>query len=309
MKLIVLITALLLEQMRPLSQGNRVHAVYGRFTQYLQQQFDAGEYRQGVIAWILAVVPLTLAVLMIDWMLCSINTTLAWLFGVGVLYVTVGFRQFSNLFNKINNLLKIDYLQDAREQLRQWRNQDCSTLDANAIARVAIEQGLLSSHRQVFAPVLWFLVFGAAGALLYRLAAMVEATWLARQVPEGGASGEFAQFAVRAFKIIDWIPARVTAASFAVAGNFQDAVDCWRSQAPQWTDRAQGIILASGGGALGVKLGGELNEFGQVRYRPDLGTGDDADTDYLTSAMGLIWRAMVMWVLLLAVVTVANWLG
>jgi len=105
------------------------------------------------------------------------------------------------------------------------------------------------------------------------------------------------------------MPARVTAASFAIVGNFQDAIDCWRTQAAAWGNQAQGIILASGAGALGVKLGGELNEYGRLRYRPQLGAGDDADADYLASAVGLIWRTLVMWMLLLIVVTVAYWLG
>lgn len=309
MKFLVLLTALLIEQVRPLRQGNRVHAAYARYAQYLQRQFDAGEERQGVVAWLLAVAPLTLLVFALEWWLSSINATLAWLFSAVLLYVAVGFRQFSNFFNKINSLLQEGAVPAAREQLRQWRNEDASELDANAIARVAIELGLMHSHRNVFGPAAWFLVFGCAGALLYRMAAMVHTVWRARTVPEAGASDAFIRFATRAFDIIDWVPARVTAATFAAAGNFQDAADCWRAQAATWADRAQGIILASGAGALGVKLGGELREYGRVHYRPELGTGEEADADFLTSAVGLIWRAMLVWMLLLAAVTLAHWLG
>lgn len=309
MKFIVLLTALLIEQVRPLRRDNRMHAAYARLVQRLQQQFDAGQYRQGMVAWLLAVVPLTLLVGAVWWWLLSVNATLAWLFGAGVLYAAVGFRQFSNFFNKINNLLMDGEVPGAREQLRQWRNEDASELDAGAVARVAIELGLMQSHRHVFGPVAWFLLVGPAGALLYRMADMVLAQWRARAAPELRASDEFSRFAARAFEIIDWLPARITAASFAAAGNFQDAVDCWRTQAAAWSDQAQGIILASGAGALGVKLGGELHEYGTVRYRPPLGTGDDADADYLSSAVGLIWRTTVMWLLLLAVVTIARALG
>ena len=95
-------------------------------------------------------------------------------------------------------------------------------------------------------------------------------------------------------------------------GNFQDAVDCWRAQAASWPDQSQGIILASGAGALGVKLGGVLHETGSAAIeasRPELGTGDQADADYLSSAVGLIWRALVMWMLLAGVVMVAHSLG
>jgi adenosylcobinamide-phosphate synthase len=225
------------------------------------------------------------------------------------LYVAVGFRQFSNFFNKINSLLSSGEVPAAREQLRQWRNEDASELDGSAVARVAIELGLMQSHRNVFAPVAWFLLLGPAGALFYRMADIVRTQWYARAAPASGVSDEFARFAARAFAVIDWIPIRLTAASFAAAGNFQDAVDCWRSQASAWADPAQGIILASGAGALGVRLGGELQEHDHVRYRPELGTGDDADADHLSSAVGLIWRTMVMWMLLLTVVTIARLLG
>jgi adenosylcobinamide-phosphate synthase len=135
------------------------------------------------------------------------------------------------------------------------------------------------------------------------------ATRTASTTEEPGTSEAFAAFAVRAFMIIDWLPARLTAMSFAVVGNFQDAADCWRTQARTWANVAQGIILSGGAGALGVKLGGELHEYGRVSYRPELGTGDDADADYLSSTVGLIWRALVMWMFLIGVVTLARSLG
>lgn len=314
MKILALLIALLIEQARPLRQGNQAHHAYESFAQYLRQQLDAGQYRQGIVAWIAAVVPLTLLALIIEWLLARESALLALAFNAAVLYFTVGFRRFSNYFNKINHLMKSEDVPAAREQLRQWRNADASELESSDIARVAIELGLVSSHRSVFGPLAWFMVLGPAGALMYRLAAVLQEQWLARHVPvpqsgESTDGGEFTQFAARAFEVIDWLPARLTAATFAVVGNFQDAVDCWRTQSPAWADRAQGIILASGAGALGVKLGGAVHEYGRVRYRPELGTGDEADTDYLSSAVGLIWRALVMWVLLLAVVTFSRLLG
>lgn len=307
MKLLAILAALLLEQVRPLRRDNRAHAAYEQLAHYVQQKFDAGAYRHGVMAWFIAVVPLALLVLVVHWLLWHFNAPAAWLFALGVLYLTMGFRQFSHFFNETGRLLKIGDVAGAREQLRRWRNEDSSALSAEAVARMAIELGLVASHRGVFGPVVWFLLLGPAGTLVYRLAALLQAQW--RAAPAAGVSDEFAQFAARAFEIIDWLPVRVTAASFAVAGNFQDAVDCWRTQATAWADRAQGVLLASGAGALGIKLGGELPEYDRVRYRPLLGTGDEADVDYLASAVGLVWRTLVMWVVLIAVVTIAYALG
>lgn len=309
MKFLALLAVLLIEQMRPLRQDNVLHAAFVQSADYLRQHFDAGQYRQGVMAWLAAVLPLTLLVIAAYWMLSRVNVALAVLFSVSVLYVTVGFRKFSKYFNEINSLMKIDDVNGAREQLRLWRNEDCSEMNSSTIARLAIELGLMSSHRNVFGPVAWFMVFGPAGAMLYFLAALLRDQWRANVAPEAGQSDEFTRFAKRAFEIIDWLPARITAASFAVVGNFQDAVDCWRSQASAWTDASQGIILASGAGALGVKLGSVLPDVGNESYRPELGTGNDADADYLSSAVGLIWRALVMWMLLIGVVTIAHSTG
>jgi adenosylcobinamide-phosphate synthase len=86
-------------------------------------------------------------------------------------------------------------------------------------------------------------------------------------------------------------------------------VFCWRNQARAWARGAHGIILSSGGGALGVKLGDTLHQDGSVKFRPELGLGDEADVDYMQSAVGLIWRALVLWMFLVFVVTVAHSLG
>ncbi|MEO8768057.1 MAG: CobD/CbiB family protein, partial [Nitrosospira sp.] len=74
-------------------------------------------------------------------------------------------------------------------------------------------------------------------------------------------------------------------------------------------DQAQGIILASGAGALGVLLGDSLREAGGKYYRPELGVGEEADMDFLQSTVGLIWRALVLWLLLLLLLEIASWAG
>src|SRR6266702_1085002 len=92
--------------------------------------------------------------------------------------------------------------------------------------------------------------------------------------PELERVGHFARLADAA---LDWLPVRFPAAAFAVVGNFEAAVYCWRTQAATWPDPALGIVLASGAGAIGVKLGMSIVEGGEVLDRPELGLGDPAD--------------------------------
>ena len=191
--------------------------------------------------------------------------------------------------------------------LGEWRGESAAEYNGTEIAKVAIEQGLIDSHRHVFGVIFWFLILpGPSGAVLYRLAGMLEQKWGSRSSEDYGNFGRFAQ---KVFHYLDWIPVRLTAMSFAIAGDFEDAVYCWRSQATAWMDPEQGVVLASGAGALGVRLGETLHHHGTVNFRPELGLGDDADINTMTSAVGMIWRALVMWMFILALITVARWVG
>jgi adenosylcobinamide-phosphate synthase len=138
--------------------------------------------------------------------------------------------------------------------------------------------------------------------LLYRAAELLNERW-------GGRSDAPGTFAEKAFEIIDWLPARCTAMSFAIAGNFEDAVYCWRAQAASWMNQNQGIILASGAGALGVRLGDPLRQPHGEFYRPELGVGEEADMDFLQNTVGLVWRALVLWLLLLLLLEIASLAG
>lgn len=84
---------------------------------------------------------------------------------------------------------------------------------------------------------------------------------------------------------------------------------CWRSQATQWMEESLGIVLASGAGAMGVRLGEDTETRGGIESRPEVGLGEDADVDYLDSAISLIWRTLTLWLVVLLLITLARWTG
>ncbi len=306
MTFLALLVALLTEQLRPLRHANPAHVAFTRFANALEHACNAGQYRQGVLAWMLAAGPAVLGTAAIGYGLRELSPVAGWIWSVAVLYLTMGFRQFSHAYTDIQKALRGGDLDAARARLRDWSGERTADLDAGEIARLAIEHGLAGSHRHVFGPIAWFIVLGPAGAMLYRIAAVLQDKWGTRADAD---FGEFGRFATRAHIVLEWVPVRLTAASFAVAGSFVDAVDCWRTQARTWSDAARGILLAAGGGALGVRLGDALHRDGQLEYRPELGGSDAADVDHLDSAVGLIWRSLVLWMFLLLLFTVARSLG
>lgn len=312
MSFFALIAALLLEQFHPLVSRRYLFSWLSHYVQFFQQQFNAGEQRHGKIAWLLAVIPLTMLTVFLFWVLHRAHPVFAWAFDVLVLYMTMGFRQFSHYFREIYTWLRGGDVNEARRLLSTWTGMAAHELNTEEVARVTIEQALLASHRNVFGVIVWFVLFsvlglgGAAGALLYRLGQFLGDHWGDAPTGELGAFGAFAR---RADYFLEWLPIRLVALTFAIVGDFENTVYCWRSQAAQWADPEAGILLASGAGSLGVRLGMPIPQEGMLIDRAELGSGEEADADFMQSAVGLVWRSVIFWLLLLAMLTLTNFLS
>lgn len=307
MSLLSLIAVFLIEQLHPLNYRRIVAEPLGAWADFVESQFNAGAYRHGVLAWCLAVLLPVVVLGGIYAALYALNPIFALLLNVGVLYLTMGFRQFSHHYTEIQLALREDDLPRARQLLETWQGRSAYNLGSSDIARLSIEGALAASHRHVFAVLLWFVLLpGPCGALLYRLAMIVREHWATK----GEGSGkDFATFSAQSFSIIDWLPVRVTAAAFAIVGDFEDAAYCWRTQAGEWPDRDLGIVLAAGAGALGVQLGQPVVDGVELADRAELGLGEPADVDFMQSAVGLVWRATVLWMLLLFLLGLASLVG
>ncbi|TAN78258.1 MAG: CobD/CbiB family protein [Gallionella sp.] len=317
MSLFALIAALLLEQLHPLSSRKYLYGWLSDYVRFFRHHFNTGQRKHGKVAWLLAVLPLLVGAVALSWLLYWAHPVFAWMFNVLALYLTMGFRQFSHYFTDIHQALRDGRLDEARRLLSGWRDAPSHELNAGEVARVTIEEALLASHRNVFGVIVWFVLFGAVGlggaggALLYRLGQFLRAHWCDGGETEtgGDGAGEFGEFARQAFYLLEWLPVRLTALTFAIVGDFEDTVYCWRTQAASWPDSEAGILLASGAGALGVRLGMPVPQGGLPLDRPELGIGEEADADFMQSTVGLVWRSVVFWLILLLLLTLASLLG
>lgn len=299
------LTAVLLEHLRPLRQPLPHYQRYTHFVHWLERRFNAGEYSHGAIAWALAVLPVLAGVWLIFALLDGISPILGWMWNVAVLYFTLGFKYYSDDAERVARLLRAGELDAARAQLGAWRGGDASHFSADDVARVAIEQVMAASHRQMFGVLFCFVVLvplGPVGAVLFRTASILGRRW-------ANTRGLFGVFAQRAFHAINWLPARLTALTSAIAGNFEDASYCWRVQADAWPEPEEGVVLAAGAGAMGVRLGQSLNVGEETVWRPELGTGPAPDADCIDSAVSMIWRGLVIWLVAGLLVVVAGWVA
>ena len=249
MSLIALIAAFVWEHFRP-ENPDIPRAQARRWMAWLQANVNAGGERHGLLAWSLGVALPALLVGLVALALHAIWLPLGWLFDVAVLYLCLGFKRASDHASQIGWALGVGKTAEARAELHAWRPDLLlgeTTADLTVqTAEEVLRQGLVRLLGVAF----WFVLLGAMGAVLFMLANLARNRW--------HGEARFGQCANRTAYILEWVPVRLTALSFAIVGNFQDAMDCWRGQARTWGDEHDGILLAAGAGALRLQLGGDI---------------------------------------------------
>lgn len=322
MGFIALVLTLVLEQLRPVPALTTLGSVVEAMADGAEREMNAGQWRHGLYAWLLLVGGLTLVVGLIYGLAKYFNVLAALGVNVAVLYLTMGFRQFSHPFTEIQVALGAGDVDGARRVLTQWKREEDPTFDAHDlpvedVVRQAMERGVLLAHRHVFAVLFWFvLLSGPMGPVMYRLAEYVARRW--NRPPRDGVTPDlFGDFAHRALQWIDWLPARMTALGFAIVGDFEATIYCWRQVARKFV--ASGsvpapdsrlVLLAAAGGALDTRLMTAAEVAGVFDEPGNEGAGlAEPDPNRLRSGVGLVWRALILWLVLLLLLSLAGWLA
>ena len=328
MSFFAVLFALVIEQLKPLPRDNWIHHALVSWVGWTGRNLDAGREHHAWVVWAVSVLTPGLVIAVLYLVVHHFSIVLALLFDVAALYLTLGFRQFSHYFTDIRDALERGDELAARRQLAEWHHLDASELPRTELLRHVIEHALLAAHRHVFGVFFWFVLLstlglGPVGAVLYRMAEFASRYWSYPSKTLGVPANEgLMVVSQRVFSIIDHVPARLTAFGFAVVGNFEEAINSWRRDASLWQHANEGIILASAAGAVGVQLGGEAApgvtpersrtfEAGATGTPGAAGStaGVPAQMGHLRSVVGLVWRSVVLWMLLVALLTLANLVG
>lgn len=275
---------------RLLGEPRRAHPLmaFGRIADALEREMNRGERRQwrGLLAWLLMVAPLTL----LAWALASLPQ-IGWLLSVLLLYLAIGLRSLGEHAQPVAQALQVGDLPQARHRVSYMVSRQTAELDATAVAAATTESVLENGSDAVFAALFWFAVLGAPGVVLYRLANTLDAMW-------GYRNDRFHRFgwaAARLDDLLNWLPARLVALTYALLGNTRQAWSCWRRQAPQWDSPNAGPVMAAGAGALNVRLGGAAIYHGELHERPLLGAGRPAVADDIDRALRLVRGGVWLW--------------
>lgn len=241
----------------------------------------AGNRLRGLAAWLFVVLPF---VVLAGWFAHPAADAL-------LLWLALGGRSLAEHARAIAEPLAADQLALARERVGAIVSRDTGGLDAEGVATAAVESVLENGNDAVFGALFWFFVAGGAGAVLYRLANTLDAMWGYRD----GRRLYFGWAAARIDDALNYVPARLTALSYALLGECRAALRCWRSQAGAWSSPNAGPVMAAGAGALAVRLGGAARYQGQVEMRPTLGCGAPPTVADIGRAVALVGRGQGLW--------------
>ena len=295
---LAMLCAVLLD--RWLGEAQRAHPLvaFGRLANRIEHRLYADRRTNGLFAWSLAVVPFVLCV----WVMQRYTSArFAWCVNVAVLYFTLGLRSLDEHARHVSHALAHHDLEEARRAVGRMVSRDTSPLNAQQVAAAATESVLENGNDAVFGALFWFAIAGAPGALLYRLANTLDAMW-------GYRTTRFLHFgwaAARIDDVLNFLPARLTAFTYALCGHFDGAIRCWHWQGPLWKSPNAGPVMAAGAGALGGKLGGAAPYQGVWETRPDLGEGELPDANTIDRAWRLVRRGVVIWLIVAGLIGLA----
>ena len=290
LQLLILPISLLID--RILGEPKRYHPLvaYGAWVDRIEARLNHGSVKtsKGIIAWLLAVLPITLLVWLIDTLIGG--WWLSILFG----WLSIGWQSLRQHGIWVEQALLNNDIAEARQKISWLVSRDTSQLNPNEISKAGIESILENGSDAIFAPLFWLAIGGAPAVVAYRLCNTLDAMWGYRNER----FEQFGKFSARVDDLLNIIPARLTAIIYGFAGDFRGAMHAWQAQSGQWYSPNAGVVMAAGAGALNLRLGGNAIYHGTNKTRPTLGNGKDPQGSDLSSALKLIDRSVYIWAII-----------
>lgn len=285
------LAAVLLDRL--LGELSRFHPLvgFGNLVALLENRLNHHSRLSGIVSWAIAVLPaFGLALYLRPYAPFATD--------VALLYFALGAQSLAEHAEAVAKPLREGKLDEARQRVGWIVSRETSALDESGVAKAGVESILENGNDAIFGTLFWFALLGGPGALLFRLANTLDAMW-------GYRTERFNYFGWAAAKIDDllnWLPARLTALTYALLGKTRAALSCWQLQAANWESPNAGPVMSAGAGSLGVLLGGAAIYHGQEEIRPPLGIGSAPIAADLGRAILLIQKSLWLWLVLFFVI-------
>ena len=284
---------------RVFGEPRRCHPLvgFGRFAHYLEARLNQGigslKFWAGALAYTVAVLPPVLMLYGISVVLSEFSPLLEALLSVVILYLAVGWQSMREHVQPILTALEQRDLPGARQALSYIVSRDTAELNDAQVLSASIETTLENSSDALFASLFWFAVAGPCGVLVHRLSNTLDAMWGYRNAR----FNLFGRVAARCDDVLNFIPAQLTALSFALVSFSASAIRCLVFQGWRWKSINAGAVMASGAAALGITVGGAASYHGQQQQRATLGAGRLPQPGDVRRSVRLVDTVCAVWLL------------
>lgn len=295
-------SALVLDQL--FGEAKRYHPLvgFGNIATYVENKLNKIPHKPisvliGSLGLALLVtVPVLLSIALSEWI-----GQYSLVLDIIVLYWAIGLKSLIEHTKPINDALNEQNIGQARTSVSYIVSRNTETMCEPQIVSATVESTLENGCDGVFAAIFWCIIGGAPCVITYRLINTLDAMW-------GYRSERFEYFGKCAAKLddaINYIPARLTALSYAVLGQFRLAIECWKSQAKKLNSPNGGPVMCSGAGSLNIKLGGPAIYHNKTLNKPYFGGNQLPSAKDIQRANQLVRKTALLWcvaILLLSLV-------
>lgn len=305
MNLIALLIGLVIERLA-------TQLFHWRRMRWLERLIDGGFERARRIDWlpplgavILLALLLTLPVLLVVVWLGDALLGFPYLFlAIVVLFFSLGPKDIGEDVDDYCNALQEGDLDATRRTAKSIVESDLADDPAEAVREVE-SAVFVQANNRLFAVIFWFVVLGPLGPLgawAYRVTDLIRRRAVFNAARDDtGDSGWAAtrDAAVELHGWLAWIPARLTAIGYAIAGHFDGALAAWRTQGERasttW-ERNQELLARVGQGSMALV---------------------DSDTESVAergirgarTAKELTFRLLIIWTVVIAALTLYGWVA
>ena len=256
----------------------------GRGIGWMDRVFNRGDYRRlkgtacvFALVWLAGFSGQTVAAL-----------PLGWLWELLIAAVFLAHRSLMDHVRAVAEGLSAS-LAKGRTAVAMIVGRDTAAMDAPAVARAAIESAGENFSDGVIAPAFWFALLGLPGILIYK--AVNTADSMIGYRTERHA--DFGWAAARLDDVLNWIPARLTAALIALVHRVPAAWTLARIEGPRHRSPNAGWPEAALARVLDVAVSGPRSYGGQIEDHPFVHAAGrkDIGAAEVTAACAALWRS------------------
>jgi membrane protein required for beta-lactamase induction len=263
---------------------------FARWSDFLMRNLQRLPMMDGRIGVLVIILPIVFLVLYLDYELgrmIELNkmySVFGFLFYSAVLIYGLGPQDPIRTVDDYMDCVEHADLRTAQVRAEQVLGQVITEPVAEYAARIK-EMLLIRVNDNIVGPIVWFVLIGPIGVVLFRLSCELKERFT-------GMQGGLALASQELYLIVAWLPARVCAMSYAFAGSFVDTVANWRHVSDLWLADSNTLLIRSGMGSVGDVNEEEDEEISALQS--------------LANVLAMVKRSVLILITLLAVMIIVG---